>query len=148
MRMAAAFASVCRPNDVVGLTGTLGAGKTCFVKGLARGLGVPPEANVISPTFVLLREYAGRLSLNHFDAYRLDDSAAMEDIGCGEVFESGGITAIEWADHVAECLPREHFLLAFRVAAESKRELQLTATGPGPASRLDALKSALGDWIV
>ena len=147
MCMAAAFASICRPNDVIGLTGTLGAGKTCFVKGLARGLGVPAEANVISPTFVLLRQYEGRLTLSHFDAYRLEDASAMEDLGSAEVFADGGVAVVEWADHVADSLPDEHFALAISVAGESERELTLSAAGPGPSSRLAECRAPLAPWL-
>jgi len=92
--MAAAFAKLCRPNDVIGLQGTLGAGKTCFVKGLAAGLGVDGPDKVTSATFVLLRRYSGRLTLYHFDAYRLQGAAELEQIGCGETFESGGVSVI------------------------------------------------------
>jgi tRNA threonylcarbamoyladenosine biosynthesis protein TsaE len=145
-RMAAAFATLCRPNDVVGLEGTLGAGKTCFVRGLAVGLGVGDERQVLSPTFVLLRRYEGRLTLYHFDAYRLRDGAEMEQTGCAELFESGGVSAVEWADHVAECLPPEHFMLSIRVSGAREREFELTAAGRGPTGRLGAFRDALAPW--
>ncbi len=144
--MAAAFAACCRPNDVVGLQGTLGAGKTCFVKGLAAGLGVTDPDKVISPTFVLLRRYAGRLTLYHFDAYRLRGASDMELIGCAETFESGGVSVVEWADHVAACLPAERFMLALTVTGESERAFVLTAAGAGPAARLEELRHALAAW--
>ncbi|MHC4591232.1 MAG: tRNA (adenosine(37)-N6)-threonylcarbamoyltransferase complex ATPase subunit type 1 TsaE [Planctomycetota bacterium] len=145
--MAAAFADLCLPNDVIGLQGTLGAGKTCFVKGLATGLGVADERKVVSPTFVLMRRYAGRLSLYHFDAYRLHDAAEMDHIGCAETFESGGVSAVEWADHVARCLPREHFMLAITVAGPTERHFLLQATGPGPMNRLRDCARALSPWL-
>lgn len=144
--MAAAFARLCRPNDVIGLEGTLGAGKTCFVKGLAVGLEVEDQAKVISPTFVLLRRHSGRLTLYHFDAYRLRDGAEMERIGCAETFESGGVSAVEWADHVAQCLPPEHFVLAIMVAGMTERHFRLTGHGPGPEARLDGFRQALSEW--
>ncbi len=145
-RLAAQFAGLCRANDVIGLVGTLGAGKTCFVKGLAAGLGVPPERAVISPTFVLQRSYEGRLTLHHFDAYRLDDAAAMEEIGCAETFESGGVSVVEWADRVAGCLPPEHFLLSIAVTGPSRRRFELTARGPGPRERMAQVRRALAEW--
>jgi len=146
MQMAARFAKMCRPNDVVGLQGTLGAGKTCFVKGMARGLGVRNLKAVTSPTYVLLRQYKGRLTLYHFDAYRLEDARAMEEIGCREIFSSGGISVVEWANHVSSCLPREHFLLTIRVGGPTRREFLLTACGGGPLSRLSEIFNALMEW--
>lgn len=145
-RLAAASADAWVPNDVIGLTGTLGAGKTCFVKGLARGLGVDDLRQVISPTFVLLRRYVGRLPLHHFDAYRLRDASEMEEIGCAELFEAGGLSVVEWADHVAGCLPPEHFLLDIRVTEPTRRRFHLTASVPALAERLEALRHALAPW--
>ena len=144
-QMAAAFAAACRPNDVIGLQGTLGAGKTCFVKGLAEGLGI--KDSVVSPTFVLMRRYEGRLALYHFDAYRLRGPEDMEEIGCAETFESGGVSVVEWADHVADCLPPEHFLLALRVTGEREREFVLTARGGRCAGRVDEMRRALSPWL-
>lgn len=144
--MAAAFAELCRPNDVIGLEGVLGSGKTCFVTGLARGLGVEDQRRVVSPTFVLMRPYDGRLTLHHFDAYRLRDAAEMEGIGCTETFGSGGVSVIEWADHVAECLPREHFMLNIIVAGRTERHFTLTASGQGPEARLRMFGQALSQW--
>jgi len=146
MSLAAAFAGLCRPNDVLALRGTLGAGKTCFVKGLARGLGVEDERQVISPTFVLMRRHQGRLPLFHFDAYRLHDAGDMEAIGADEVFASGGVSVVEWADHVAACLPPEHFALSIAVSGETERRFCLTAHGTGPAARIEEFREALSEW--
>jgi tRNA threonylcarbamoyladenosine biosynthesis protein TsaE len=133
---------------VFGLCGTLGAGKTTFVKGLARGLGVDEDRRVISPTFVLMRSYPGRLMLYHFDAYRLSGGEEMEAIGAAEAFASGGVAVVEWADHVAECLPQEHFLLHLTVEGRDRRRFKLEAVGPGPRARLASLANALGEWRV
>jgi tRNA threonylcarbamoyladenosine biosynthesis protein TsaE len=144
MELGARFAALCRAGDVVGLQGTLGAGKTCFVKGMARGLGVGDEQAVTSPSYVLMHEYQGTLTLYHFDAYRLTDASQMEEIGCQEVFDSGGVSAVEWADHVPGCLPPEHFMLTIRLVGSSRREFSLAAAGAGPTSRragmFDSLK--------
>lgn len=148
MRMAAAFAALLRPNDVLALRGTLGAGKTCFVKGLARGLGVADERAVISPTFVLMRRHVGRLALFHFDAYRLRGAAEMEAIGCAEAFESGGVSVVEWADHVADCLPPEHFILSITVTGETERRFILTEHGASTAERMADFARALAPWAV
>lgn len=144
MALAAQFTHHCQPNDVVGLRGTLGAGKTCFVKGMARGLGVADLRKVTSPTFVLLQQYAGRLMLYHFDAYRLDHAEGMVEIGCEEIFEAGGVSVVEWADHVVECLPPEHFLWTIRMAGRDRREFLLTASGQQCRCRLERIRNALG----
>lgn len=143
MAVAAQFARHCQPNDVVGLTGTLGAGKTCFVKGMARGLEVEDLRQVTSPTFVLLQQYSGRYTLHHFDAYRLESADSMEEIGCEEIFDSGGVTVIEWADHVARCLPEEHFLWHLHIDGPRRRRLTLGARGIGPVRRLPAINRDL-----
>ena len=91
------------PGDVVALTGELGAGKTCFVQGLARGLGAGTWAT--SPTFVLVNEYRAALPIHHVDAYRVAGPAEMVDVGLLELIDGGGVTVIEWADRVAALLP-------------------------------------------
>ena len=96
-----------------------------------------------SPSFVLLHEYHGRLTLYHFDAYRLADAGQMEEIGCQEVFDSGGVSAVEWADHVPGCLPPEHFMLTIRLGGPRRREFTLEAVGAGPTSRLAGMAASL-----
>ncbi len=142
-RVAALFASQCRPNDVVGLKGSLGAGKTCFVKGLARGLGVEPIHQVTSPTFVLHQRYAGNLVVHHFDAYRLESAASMVELGCDEVFSGGGVSVVEWADHVMECLPDSHFMWEFRITGARERQLTLLANGSASENRLTRIEEVL-----
>ena len=96
-RMAAAF----RGGEVVLLSGELGAGKTAFVRGLARGLGVDPE-DVASPTFVLLTAYPGRLTLHHADLYRLRGDGDERELGLEELPGPGGVLAVEWAERLRE----------------------------------------------
>ena len=92
-----ALADTLAPNDIILLTGDLGAGKTAFVKGLAEGVGVDP-ADVSSPTFSLIQEYrGGRLTLHHIDLYRLSPPE-VDDLGLDELVSSGGVVAIEWPD--------------------------------------------------
>jgi tRNA threonylcarbamoyladenosine biosynthesis protein TsaE len=90
------FASSLTPGDVVLLYGDLGAGKTAFVRGLARGLGAGDD-DVSSPTFTLIQEYAGRATLYHVDLYRLEP-AEVDDLGLEELLSGDGIVAIEWAE--------------------------------------------------
>jgi tRNA threonylcarbamoyladenosine biosynthesis protein TsaE len=91
------------PGAVVALTGELGAGKTCFIQGLVRGLGVASPAT--SPTFVLVNEYRGRVPVHHVDLYRLDTLAEMADLGLDELFAGRGVTMVEWADKLGPLLP-------------------------------------------
>jgi tRNA threonylcarbamoyladenosine biosynthesis protein TsaE len=87
-----------RPGSTLLLFGDLGAGKTTLVRGIAKGVGVDPD-EVSSPTFVLINEYRGRLTLHHVDLYRIE-GAAVDDLGLEELSESGGVVVIEWADRL------------------------------------------------
>ena len=91
-------------GDVVALTGALGAGKTCFAQGLARGLGA--RGRVVSPTFVLVNEYRGRVPIHHVDAYRTESLTELLDLGLEDLFSGDGVTIVEWADKLAPLLPR------------------------------------------
>jgi tRNA threonylcarbamoyladenosine biosynthesis protein TsaE len=91
------------PGDVVALYGDLGAGKTCFVQGLVRGLGVTTQAT--SPTFVLVNEYRGRLPVHHVDAYRTGGLTELIDLGLLDLIDGDGVTLLEWADRAEPLLP-------------------------------------------
>src|SRR5437762_5444537 len=101
--IAARLAETLQPGDVVALTGELGAGKTCFTQGLARGLEV--TGRVTSPTFVLVNEYRGRLPVHHVDAYRTGSLTELLDLGLEELFSGDGVTIVEWADKLRPLLP-------------------------------------------
>jgi tRNA threonylcarbamoyladenosine biosynthesis protein TsaE len=88
---------------VVALTGELGAGKTCFVQGLVRGLGATVRAT--SPTFVLVNQYRGRVPIHHVDAYRTDSMTELMDLGLLEMLGGEGVTIVEWADKLTPLLP-------------------------------------------
>ena len=90
-------------GDVIALTGELGAGKTCFIQGLVRGLGVTTWAT--SPTFVLINEYLGRLPVHHVDAYRTESLSELLDLGLLDLMGGSGVTLVEWADKCAPLLP-------------------------------------------
>ena len=97
------LAGELQPGTVIAFTGDLGAGKTAFTRGLARGLGV--TGRVTSPTFTIVNEYeGGRLPLFHFDMYRLESSDELFDIGWEDYLSRGGVCAVEWSEKVADAL--------------------------------------------
>jgi tRNA threonylcarbamoyladenosine biosynthesis protein TsaE len=123
------LAELLFPNSVVALIGQLGAGKTFLVRAVARGLGVPAEALVTSPTFVLIQEYGGRLPIYHFDVYRLRRPNEFFDLGAGEYFEAGGVCLVEWADRVEAQLPPNHLRITIHVTGEESRRIELEGHG-------------------
>ncbi len=108
----ASLAECLQADDVVLLAGDLGAGKTVIAKGVAQGLGV--EAPVTSPTFNILLVYRGRLTLNHFDLYRLDDPDQLVDMDYFGTLESGGVSIVEWGDRFPSAIPADHLLCRSR----------------------------------
>ncbi|MBT2569864.1 tRNA (adenosine(37)-N6)-threonylcarbamoyltransferase complex ATPase subunit type 1 TsaE [Planococcus sp. ISL-110] len=122
---AATLAQLLKPRDLLTLEGDLGAGKTTFTKGLAKGLGVQRMVN--SPTFTILKQYSGRLDLNHFDVYRLENSD--EDIGFDEFFSSEAVSVIEWATFIEEYLPEERLEIKINRQSEQGRKIALHPIG-------------------
>jgi len=120
--LAARLARRLKPGDAVALVGELGAGKTRFVQGLARGLGVPADVPITSPTFTLLAVHEqGRLPLYHFDLYRLSTCVDLDRIGAEEYLWGGGVSVIEWADRVPEALPDDCLWIEFVFVGEERR---------------------------
>ena len=114
----------CQPGDVIALCGDLGAGKTQFVKGLAVGLATGAE--VTSPTFTLIHEYAGgRLPVYHFDLYRLGSAAEALALGFDEYLDGGGVSVIEWADKFPDLLPARARWFRFSHQPDGSREISL-----------------------
>lgn len=133
-----ALAEVLQAGDVVGLIGDLGAGKTHLVQAMADGLGVTQEI-VHSPTFVLIQEYTGRVPVMHLDAYRLADVDEFLELGTDELLGGDCVSLIEWADRVAEVLPRDRLTVRITPTGEMARLLEISAGGPDSQSRLSAL---------
>ena len=118
------------PNGaVVSLLGALGAGKTALVRTIAAAGGENPQ-DVSSPTFVLIQEYtAGRRPIYHFDAYRIADDDEFLELGPEEYFDSSGITFVEWADRVVNCLPEQYIQISVEHTGDSSRRYKITAIG-------------------
>ncbi|MEW6184919.1 MAG: tRNA (adenosine(37)-N6)-threonylcarbamoyltransferase complex ATPase subunit type 1 TsaE [Thermodesulfobacteriota bacterium] len=125
-RVGQELASFLHPGDVLALYGELGAGKTCLVRGLARGLGIE-EGLVASPSFSLINEYPGQRSLFHIDCYRLHRSEEIDELGLEEYFDGPGITAIEWAERI-EDLPEDRVDIFLTIVQESRRRIRITGS--------------------
>lgn len=121
-RIACDFGKTLNGGEVVLLRGEMGAGKTHFVKGLALGLGI--DDIITSPTFALHNQYSGKLVLNHFDFYRLDDPAEAEMLGLDEFFyDKNGVSAIEWSENVACLLPDGCSTVTIVKLSENERQI-------------------------
>lgn len=143
--LGAAIASVLRAGDVVVLTGDLGTGKTVLAQGIAAGLGV--DEPVVSPTFTLLREYAGVLPVRHLDVYRLDHVQEAIDLGLEELLDDG-VVLVEWGEGVRELLPPDRLevtlaLLPPDVADDDTRHVTVVPTGTGWRTRASDLAAAV-----
>jgi len=113
------------PGDVVALTGELGAGKTVFVRGLVRALGVTTGAT--SPTFVLVNEYRGRLPIHHVDAYRTTSLAELLDLGLEEMMDGDGVTLVEWAERLEPLLPPRAVRVSISGVGDEPRQITIAA---------------------
>jgi tRNA threonylcarbamoyladenosine biosynthesis protein TsaE len=124
-------------GDLIGMIGDLGAGKTLLVQGIARGLAVPAEARVTSPTFTLVNEYrGGRLALAHADLYRIEKARELEEIGLDEIGRRGaGLLVVEWSDRFP-VLGADRLDIRMEVTGPQSRVLTATATGPRGAALL------------
>lgn len=117
--------SLLEAGDVLTLEGDLGAGKTTFTKGLAKGLEIKRTVN--SPTFTIMKEYQGRLPLYHMDVYRVEDE--FEDLGFDEYFNGDGVCVVEWAHLIADQLPEERLEMSIYYVDEVSRKFELVPRG-------------------
>jgi len=134
-QVAEKLASFLHGGDVITLEGDLGAGKTTFTKGLAKGLGV--KRTISSPTFTIIKEYQGKYPFYHMDVYRLENSD--EDIGFDEYFHGNGITVVEWAQFVEEFLPEDRLMVEIKYIDDNTREIRFYPVGKHFKSVLDEL---------
>lgn len=141
--LAARLAALAEPGDLVVLSGELGAGKTCFVQGFARALGVTDT--VTSPTFTLAREYRGRLTVHHLDVYRLSQLDEVIDLALPELLDAPSVTLIEWGDAIVPALPAD--FLEVRLAygeGDDERVVEVDTVGLRWSARAAAVAAAVG----
>jgi len=128
---------LAKAGDILLLVGGLGTGKTCLVQGLAQGLGI--KEYTLSPSFVIVRIYQGRLPLYHLDFYRLDEKEVL-GLGLEEYLSAQGITAVEWAERSEELWPPEYLLVSLDFLSEDQRRLRFEPRGKRYEERGEALK--------
>lgn len=138
--LAGALAAVARPGDLISLVGDLGAGKTQFAKGFGAGLGITDT--IVSPSFVLMAEYRGRLPLFHVDLYRLANAAEALAGGLIDDRQAEGVTLVEWAERLAEALPNERLEVLIDGAGDEPRRITLRSGVPAYLRYLDAMPAA------
>ena len=114
------FAKTLKSGDIVLLDGEMGAGKTVFAKGVAKGLGI--EEEVTSPTYAYMNDYDGRLF--HYDCYRIETIEQAERLGLADYFDMGGVCLIEWAQNIAPLLPPYCKRVVIRKLSENEREIE------------------------
>jgi tRNA threonylcarbamoyladenosine biosynthesis protein TsaE len=142
-KVGAALAELLVPGDVVSLTGDLGAGKTAFVQGAARALGV--QEPVTSPTFVLVRQYRGDVPVHHVDVYRLDRVQEVLDLGFEDLLDPSGVVFVEWGDAIDALLPDDHLRVEITTGDEARR-LSFAGRGSRWAGRWERLEGVLVPW--
>ncbi len=118
----------------------MGAGKTHFTKGVAEGQGVGDRKAVTSPSYVIVKQYMGKLPIYHFDAYRLKSADEMYEIDCVGFFWGEGISIVEWADKVMECLPDEFIKITIEILGETLRDIHVSCKGERYRNFMDEIK--------
>jgi tRNA threonylcarbamoyladenosine biosynthesis protein TsaE len=133
------LASMLEGGELVGLVGELGAGKTCFIKGLATGLNLREE-RILSPTFTMIQEHSGRIPLYHIDLYRLEE-AGLADLGLREYLFSSGVAAVEWFERLREAEELEVLSVTISYAGAHARRIEFSAASDRYAELIDRLRS-------
>lgn len=128
-------------GELIGFSGELGVGKTCFIKGLARGLNLREE-DILSPTFTMIQEHRGRLRLYHIDLYRLEE-AGLDDLGLREYLFSSGVAAVEWFDRLREAEELSCLSIKISYAGANVRTIELSARDDRYIAIVEKLKRHL-----
>jgi tRNA threonylcarbamoyladenosine biosynthesis protein TsaE len=132
--------SLLAEGDVIALVGELGSGKTWLAKGIAQGLGVSPATVVASPSFALVNEYQGRVTLFHMDVYRLETLSELLSAGLEEYLHADGVVVLEWANRWPEILPEHTITVEFLIVDDHSRKITLISRSARAAEILSAIK--------
>ncbi|MDR0386726.1 MAG: tRNA (adenosine(37)-N6)-threonylcarbamoyltransferase complex ATPase subunit type 1 TsaE [Treponema sp.] len=124
------LAGILKPGSVVALRGKLGAGKTCFTKGIARFLGI--EEEVTSPTYTIVSEYGGKIPLYHIDAYRLKGDDDFTALGGEEIIFGRGVSVIEWSERIPESIPAGAVIVELEILSGERRKITIKIPGTKP----------------
>ena len=143
-RLGTRLGELAQAGDVILLAGNLGSGKTCLTQGIAWGLGVKEYA--FSPSFVIIREYHGRLTLYHIDFYRLDRIEEIADLGLDEYLYGKGVCIVEWAEKGMAVLPEEHLLINLSYISDTERSISFEPEGNRYVNLLKTLYSDTKKW--
>jgi len=143
-RIGSQLGELAQASDVFLLVGELGVGKTCLAQGIAWGLGINDYAT--SPSFVLIREYQGRLPLYHIDFYRLDSIKEVIELGLEDYLYGNGLCVVEWAEKGLDVLPEEHPLIRIEYLSENERKLYLEPSGERYREMLSQLSQKVAGW--
>ncbi|MBW2660361.1 MAG: tRNA (adenosine(37)-N6)-threonylcarbamoyltransferase complex ATPase subunit type 1 TsaE, partial [Deltaproteobacteria bacterium] len=127
------------PGDVICLNGNLGAGKTTLTQLIARGMDIPANCYVTSPSYAILHEYEGRIPLYHMDFYRLHDSGEIIDLGFEEYFYLDGVTVIEWSERAENILPAERIEITIISNQDETRTVRFNSTDDAIAGRFEKM---------
>lgn len=120
---------VALPGDIITLSGDLGAGKTTLTQAIGKGLEIPPEVYITSPTFSLLHEYPGRIPLYHMDLYRLGSVEEIEELGFEDYIYGDGLTVIEWPDRLEDLMPSSRLEIHLNTLPSLERIANISAFG-------------------
>ena len=143
-RLGVQLGELAQAGDVFLLSGSLGSGKTCLTQGIAWGIGVKEYA--FSPSFVIVREYYGRLTLYHIDFYRLNSIGEIVDLGLDEYFSGSSVCVVEWADKGITVLPQENLHIRFSYISDTERSLSLEPRGERYSQLLKSLNLGSEIW--
>ena len=135
------LALMLQGGELIGFSGDLGVGKTCFIKGLARGLSLREE-DILSPTFTMIQEHRGRLALYHIDLYRLEE-AGLDDLGLREYLFSSGVAAVEWFDRLREAESLSCLSIKISYAGANARTIEFSARDDRYLAIIERLKRHL-----
>jgi tRNA threonylcarbamoyladenosine biosynthesis protein TsaE len=130
---------------VIAFHGELGAGKTTFIQGLARGIGVADHYYVTSPSYTLINTYPGRIPFHHIDLYRIGDIDELDEIGFHDIIHGEGLVAIEWADRWPEILPAKHINIAIEIIGSSSRRIIISTYGLDLTNLVRGLKTVVDE---